>query len=142
VTTANATSPLSRVSRPDLAVGAVGLLVGLVIVFLGNYHVDKGENGGTGPGIVTAIICVVLAAVLFGYVVPRAQNLERTTIILSALAIVSIVAFWSGVTPILAAAALVLLRRGAVGSNAARILTVLAVVAAVASLVVTIVQSD
>lgn len=142
MTTANPTSPLSRISRPDLALGAIGLVVGLVICFVGNYHVDKGENGGTGPGIVTGIICVVLAAVLFGYVIPRARNLDRTAIILGALGVVSIVAFWSGVTPVLAAAAYSVLRRIGGASLAARLLTVLAGVAALASLIVTIVQND
>jgi hypothetical protein len=142
MTTANAASPAARVSRPDLLTGAVGLVAGLVIVFLGNYHVDKGENGGTGPGIVTAIICVALAAALFGYVVPRASNLNRTTVILAVLGIVSIVVFWAGVTPILAAAALVVMRRATAVSPPARVLTALAGVAALASLVVTIVQND
>ena len=142
MTTANPTSPLSRISRPDLAVGAIGLLAGLVICFLGNYHVDKGENGGTGPGIVTAVICVVLAAALFGYVVPRARDFNRTTVILGALGVVSIVVFWAGVTPILPGAAYVVGRRAVALSPAARVLTALAGVAALASLVVTIVQND
>lgn len=130
----------SRIGTTTL--GLVGLIAALVIVFAGNYHVPAGENGGTGPGIVTGVICLALAAGLFGYVVPRAANAERTALILAAIAIVSIVVFWSGVTPVFAAAALAVSERGdAAPSRRVRVVEGIAVIAALAALVVTLAQS-
>ncbi len=41
------------------------LIAALIADVLFNINVDKGENGGTRPMIVVAIILVVLAAVLY-----------------------------------------------------------------------------
>ena len=139
--TENPTSASARLSRPDLTLAAVGLVVALVVVFIGNYDVDPGEDGGTVAGIVTAIICIVLAAALFGAILPRTRNVDRTAVILGAVTIVSLVVFWSGVPPVLAAAAFAVIRRTATPSRAARVLTALAGVAALATLVVTITES-
>ena len=132
-------------SRPRIAaptVGLVALAVALVIVFAGNYHVPSGDNGGTGPGIVTGIICVLLAAGLFGYVVPRAKNVQRTALVLGVLGVVSILAFWSGVTPVFAGAALAVAARSENGvSRGTQIAVGLAGVASVVALVVTLAQS-
>lgn len=119
----------------------VGLVVAGLIVFAGNYDVRKGDNGGTGPGIVTAIICIVLAAALFGHVVPRARNRNRTAIILGAIGFVSIVAFWSGVTPVLAAAALAVAPPSAEMPVWTKVAQGAAVVASLFALVVTLAQS-
>jgi hypothetical protein len=129
-----------RFAAPTL--GLIALVVALVIVVAGNYHVQSGENGGTGPGIVTGIICVLLAAGLFGYVVPRTTNFERTAFILASIAVVSIVAFWSGVTPVLAAAALAVTQRADTPpTRRVRVAEALAVIASVAALIVTLAQS-
>jgi hypothetical protein len=129
-----------RITAPTL--GLVALVVALVIVFAGNYHVPSGENGGTGPGIVTGIICLALAAGLFGYVVPRAVNVDRTALVLAVLGIVSIVVFWSGVTPLFAAAALAVAGRDDTPTTGkVRIATALALLASVAALAVTLAQS-
>ena len=48
-------------TRPNLtapALGVIGLALSLVIVFAGNYDVKPGENGGTGAGIATGLICL------------------------------------------------------------------------------------
>ena len=95
----------ARPSNLTSLLAPIGVVVAGLIIFAGNYDVRKGDNGGTGPAIVTAIICVVLAAVLFGVVVPRARNTARTALILGIVGVVSVVVFWSGITPILAAAA-------------------------------------
>jgi len=82
------------------------------------------------------------AAGLFGYVVPRTVNADRTAFVLAIIAIVSIVVFWSGVTPLFAAAALAAMERGdASPTRRVRIAEALAVVATVAALVVTLAQS-
>jgi hypothetical protein len=129
-----------RIAAPTL--GLIALAVALVIVFVGNYHVADGESGGTGPGIVTGIICLALAAGLFGYVVPRSENADRTAFVLAIIAVVSIVVFWSGVTPLFAAAALAVTDRGDTSpTRRTRIAEALAVIAAVAALAVTLAQS-
>jgi len=131
--------------RPRLAaptLGMIGLVLALIIVFAGNYHVQSGENGGTGPGIATGAICLVLALALFGYVVPRARNLNRTALILAGLAVVSVLVFWSGVTPVLTSAALAVTGRDVVDPpRKVVVLEALALLATVAALIVTLSQS-
>lgn len=120
----------------------LGIVLGGIVIFAGNWDIKKGDNGGLGPAIVTAIILVVLSALLYFVVLPRVQNAERTTIILSVLAIVSILAFWAGVTPLLAAAALAAGARAMQLSTTARVLQAIGVVLAAASVVVTLAESN
>lgn len=100
----------TTVSKPAAALtkagplAALGLLFAAVIVVAGNVNVSKGENGGVGPGIFTGVLCLVLTAVLFGVVVPRVKRVEASTLTLGIVSLVSLVVFWSGVTPVLAAA--------------------------------------
>ncbi|MGH8891075.1 MAG: hypothetical protein ACRDV3_15105 [Acidothermaceae bacterium] len=100
----------TTVSKPAPALtkagplAALGLLLAAVVVVAGNVNVSKGQNGGAGPAIFTGILCLVLAAVLFGVVVPRAKRVEASTLTLGIVSLVSLVVFWSGVTPVLAAA--------------------------------------
>ena len=103
--TATTTTATSRMPKPAV-LAAIGAVLAAIVIFAGNYKVQPGENGGLGPAIVTAVICVVVAALLFGLVVPRFAGSERTVIVLGVLTVLSIAAFWSGVTPLLAAAAL------------------------------------
>lgn len=134
-----------RLSRPNVSapiLGVVGVALALVIVFAGNYNVPKGENGGTGPGIVTGIICLVLALALFGYVVPRAKDVDRVALILSVIAVLSVVVFWSGVTPVLTSAAIALTgRKDAPPARPVVIAEALALLATLVALVVTLAQS-
>jgi drug/metabolite transporter (DMT)-like permease len=133
----------SDLRSPSLigALAPVSLVVAGLIIFAGNYDVRKGENGGTTPAIGTAIICVVLAAVLFGYVVPRARNVNRTAVILGVVGFVSLVAFWSGVTPVLAAAAIAVAPPTTESPRSTKVAQGAAAAAAVAALVVTLTQS-
>jgi hypothetical protein len=134
-----------RLTRPNVnmpMLAGIGLALAAVIIFAGNYKVEDGENGGTGPGIFTAVVCVALAAALFGYVVPRATNLNRTALILGILAVLSVVVFWSGVTPVLTMAAIAVSKRGdSQPSRAVVIVEALAVLASVLAVVVTVSSS-
>jgi hypothetical protein len=130
-----------RTTSPVAALAAAGMVVAGVIIFAGNYNVRKGDSGGTGAAIGTAIICVVLAVALFGFVVPRARNTNRTAFILGLIGFVSIVAFWSGVTPVLAAAAVAVAPPAAQPDRRAKVAQGLAVAAALVALVVTLAQS-
>jgi hypothetical protein len=143
MTNATATAPTTTGrSLPSAeTLFGIGIVIGGFVIFAGNYNLKPGDNGGLGPAIGTAIILVVLAAVLYFVVRPRVKNVDRTIVILSVLAILSIAAFWAGVTPILAAAALAVGAGAAQISKAARVMQVLAVVAALLSLAVTIAGS-
>lgn len=107
----------TTVSKPTAALtkagplAALGLLLAIVIVVVGNVNVSKGENGGAGPALFTGILCLVLTAVLFGAIVPRVKRVEGATLALGIVSLVSLVAFWSGVTPILAATTLAVAAR-------------------------------
>jgi hypothetical protein len=142
MTDATATAPTTtgRALPSAATLFGIGIVLGAIVIFFGNWNVKKGDNGGLGPAIVTAVILVAVAALLWFVVRPRVQNADRTVIILSILAIVSILAFWAGVTPLLAAAALAFGAGAARLSTAARVLQALAVVAALASVVVTVAQ--
>ena len=135
------TERIARPSANPVVLGTAGFALGILIVVAANYHVQKGENGGTGPALTTAIICLVLAVALFGYVVPRAKNVERTTLILGVVAFVSLAAFWSGVTPVLAAATIAAAARLSAPTRKATVGQALAVVATVAALAITLAQS-
>lgn len=114
------TSAPTRPTPKTPALAAAGLALAIVVVIAGNYHVAKGENGGTGPAISTAILCAVVTAAMFGLLVPRARRFERTTLILGIFSVLSLVVFWSGITPVLAATTFAVAARGtALGKKAA-----------------------
>jgi hypothetical protein len=102
--TSIAVASTPRPSTPGLA--AIGVGLSAVVIIAGNYHVPAGENGGTGPGIATGIFCAVAATVLFALVVPRVRKVDRAALILGIMTVLSLAIFWSGLTPILAAATL------------------------------------
>jgi hypothetical protein len=96
--------------RNERAVGALSVVVAIGALAYANFATD-GENGGTGPFIVTSLIAVVAAAVLFGRVVPGAidgPRPARVALVLAALALLTGVAFWSGLPQVLGPAAIVL----------------------------------
>jgi hypothetical protein len=105
-------SALARPTPQPVTFAAAGLALALVVIVAGNYHLAKGENGGTGAAISTAVLCAVVTAALFGLLVPRARRLEQTTLILGVLSVLSLLAFWSGITPVLAATTFAVAARG------------------------------
>lgn len=139
--TENAARRPARPETVDASLGLIGFVLGLIIVVVGNYHVSAGENGGTGAAIFSAIVCLVVAVGLFGFVVPRAQNIERTTLILGVVAVVSLAVFWLGITPILGAAAVAVSRRFTGQSTKVRVAQILGVAAGLLAFVVTLAQN-
>ena len=89
-----------RVVAP-VAIGAIALATTLAAV--GTY--GGNEQQGTREFLVVCAIIAVAAAVVFGLVVPRGLQREAagaTALTLSILGLLTVLAFWSGLTPILA----------------------------------------
>jgi hypothetical protein len=65
-----------------------------------------GDNGDFGDYWPVLVIIAVLAAVVFGFVVPRVVRgswpIARTALILSILGLLTVAVFWSGAPPIFA----------------------------------------
>ena len=99
-------APPTTSPRRTAGFAIAGLAIAALVIVAGNRDVKPGENGGTGPALITAVFCLVVAGILFGLVIPRTRRTGRTALILGILAVLSLVAFWSGVTPVIAAAAL------------------------------------
>jgi hypothetical protein len=129
------TSPSSALRAPGTGVlAAGGLVLSAIVIFLGNYNVRPGENGGTSDGIFTGVLCAIVAALLFGVVVPRVRGRQGAAVALGVVTVLSLAVFWAGITPILAAAALAV--AGPVSSPGARTTIVRWVVVAATVLVV------
>ena len=58
----------------DVRWAALGLGLALVFVTYANLNVEEGEDGGTGPLIVSVLLDLLLAAALFGWLLPRVRN--------------------------------------------------------------------
>jgi hypothetical protein len=118
----------------------IGVVLAAIVIFVGNYNVPKGENGGASEGLSTAILCAVIAAVLFGLIVPRARSVGRAALVLGVLTVLSVAVVWSGVTPILAASTLAVARRQPTTVRTTVVMQWLAIVAAVLTVVWTLVN--
>jgi hypothetical protein len=129
-------------ARPQAQTTAVtGIAIAGLIIFAGNYNVGKGDNGGLVPAIITAAGCLLVTAVLYGVVLPRTPGSNRTAVTLGILAVLSLAAFWSGATPIFAAAALATSASAPATSRGARIAQAAGGVATVIALAVTLASS-
>lgn len=68
-------NPLRRTVQPPTLAGfalalPLALALALLIVFAGSYHIGKGENGGTGPALITGIGCLAITGILFAWIRP------------------------------------------------------------------------
>lgn len=89
-----------RVIAP-VAIAAIAIATTLAAV--GTY--SGNEDQGTREFLVVCAIIAVAAAVVFGLVVPKGLQREATgatALTLSTLGLLTVLAFWSGLTPILA----------------------------------------
>jgi hypothetical protein len=106
---------------------------------------SNAEDGGLVAFLVVCGFIAVAAAVVFGWLVPRSIAKVKATgasgatgIVLSGTALVLVLAFWSGLPPILAAAGIVLglagrdARRGSGMASAAVVIGILALIGDVA----------
>ena len=101
----------ARSASPDhRMVGAGAAVVGLASLAVANF-VTPGDNGGAGEFAVTGSFTLIVAAIVFGLVVPRARengHLVRAALILTALSALGLAAFWSGLGQVTAPAAVLL----------------------------------
>jgi hypothetical protein len=88
------TTTLHRMQDERLA-SALALLITVGALAFANFAGD-GDNGGVGPYALGVGVSAILAAVLFGRVLPHATDPARAAWILAGLALVSSVVFWSG----------------------------------------------
>lgn len=111
---ANDSATLSSTSdpRPYLPWCLGSFAASAVVIVIGNTHLRSGENGGTGPMIISLVMCGVAAAILYGLLASGRRL--GSGLLVSIVALVSMVAFWSGLPIILGSAAVV------VGSRAPR----------------------
>jgi hypothetical protein len=131
---------MTRTNRTAMLAG-LGLTLSAITIVAGNYNVPDGENGGVGPGISTGVVSAVVAALLFGLVVPRIRKADRATLILGIVTVLSIAVFWSGLTPILAAATVAAANRQEIPSRRTTVMRWVAVAIAVVTVVFTVATS-
>jgi hypothetical protein len=129
-----AQAPARRIALP----ACTGIALAGVVILVGNWHVPAGQHGGAGPAVASAVLCAAVAGVLFGLVVPRTHRTGRATLILGVLGVLSLPLFWSGVTPVIGAAALAARPATIQRSRAAAIGSVLAVASSAAVVIWTL----
>ena len=126
------TTTLHRMQDERLA-GALALVITVAALAFANFA-GNGDNGGAGPYVVCVGVCALLAAVLFGRVLPGAADPARAAWILAALALVTCVVFWSGLPFVLGMGALYSASRA--GRTAPALVGALAIVLGVVACIV------
>jgi hypothetical protein len=91
---------------------AVGVLLAFIFTFLAvwqPFSPEDRDQGQVNNYWIVALVIVVVAAVLFGAIVPRVRNGPRAALVLGILALVTTpVAFWSGMPFLFGAGAVML----------------------------------
>ena len=67
----------------------------------------SGDNGGTGAYLGTLVVSIALAAVLFGWAIPRTAQPARAGLIVGALGLLALPVYWTGLPYVLGPAAIV-----------------------------------
>jgi hypothetical protein len=96
---------LSRQNITGIGLAAAALTA--VALAAANF-IGTSDNGGVPEYALTLGGSLLLAVVLFGWVIPRSDRPARAGLIVSLLAILSLAAFWSGLPYVLGPAAIVL----------------------------------
>ena len=120
----------------ERATGAVALVLALAGVAYANFGAS-GDNGGAGPFAVTAVVLLLVAALVYGRLLPATASPAKVAIWCAALAVVTLVAFWSGLPVLLGIAALAAgARSGSAGGTVAAVVGGLAAVAGLVACVI------
>ena len=97
---------------PPRAIWLTAAVAIAVAAILGAWGTFGGDGNSTGDYIFVLVIIGVLAAIVYGFVVPRAARgiwpMARTGLILSILGLLTVIVFWSGAPPIFAFAGVLL----------------------------------
>jgi hypothetical protein len=125
------TTTIHRIQNEWLAAGLALVITAGALAFA---NFGGGDNGGVGPYVVSVGVCAILAAVLFGRVLPSADDPSRAAWILAAFALLTCLVFWTGLPFVLGIAAIYCGARA--GRNAPLALGALAVVLAFVASVV------
>ena len=103
---------LNRQPLPPRAIWLTAAVAIAVAAILGAWGTFGGDGNSTGDYIFVLVIIGVLAAIVYGLVVPRAARgiwpMARTGLILSILGLLTVIVFWSGAPPIFAFAGILL----------------------------------
>ena len=105
------TAPAPTTTSPMLVEGAIAAGAALVGLGFANFSSAEGENGSASDFLMMAPIAVVLAAVLFLYVLPRTRPEGPARIWFGVLSLLAFPAFWSGIPMVLGVAAVTAARR-------------------------------
>ena len=119
-------------SLDERVMGAAALVLALAGAASANFGAG-GENGGAGPFAITAVALVLIAALVFGRVLPATASPAKVAIWCAALAVVTLVAFWSGLPMLLGVAAIAAGMRSE--TTAGTVAAIVGALAAVAGLV-------
>lgn len=83
---------------------AGGWLLSAVGTLIANTNVEEGEQGGMTEWLIALVITAVVTVALY-FILRRVTASTMTALVLGALAVVSLLIFWLGLTPVLAAGA-------------------------------------
>lgn len=100
----SATTTLPRID--ERLAGALAVLVAAAALAPANFGASPGENGGAAEYAVSVGLCAVLAGILFGIVLPRAERPARAAAWCAGLGVLSLAVFWSGLPFVLGAGAI------------------------------------
>ena len=113
--------------------GAVAFVLAACALAFANFTGGSDANGGAAEYAVTLGVCAVVAAVLFGRVLPRTEQPGKVALWCAVLAVLFLAAFWSGLSIVLGAGAMVAGTRS--GRTPAVVAGGLAIVAAIVACV-------
>ena len=102
-TASTAPTTLPGSARRNLIYAFAGAISAGLIIYIGNINVAPGEHGGAMPALVTGIVCTLTMLACFAVVVPRTHT-ATATLLLGIITLLSLAVFWSGLSPVLAAA--------------------------------------
>jgi hypothetical protein len=97
---------MSRVQDERVA-GAVAVLVALAGMAFANFSTDPGENGGAAEFAVTGAIMLLVAALVFGRVLPNTTQPGKLAGVFLLGALATVLVFWSGLPIVFGVAAMV-----------------------------------
>src|SRR3954453_1079821 len=87
------------------------LVIGVILLALGNFNVEEGEDGGPGAFFVILAITLIVGYLVWAYVVRRETaggGSARAALILGVLAVIPGAIYWLGIGFVLAPAAIAL----------------------------------